>query len=74
MARGLTHTPWATTVEVRRKGLHGQRDTRGYTLNEHTHLLGMRSAEYGYFKSMSEAVVHRYLLVLSISRSSKNEG
>jgi hypothetical protein len=41
MARGLTHTPWATTVEVRSKGLHGQRNTRGHTLNEHTQLLGM---------------------------------
>jgi hypothetical protein len=41
MARGLTQALWATTVEVRSKGYHGQRNTHGHTLNEHTHLLGM---------------------------------
>ena len=62
MARGLATATWAATVDVRHKGLNGQHNTRRHALNEHTHLCCMRSTKYGYFESISEAIIHSLFL------------
>jgi hypothetical protein len=60
MTWSLSTTLWATTIYVRHKGIHGQSNTYGHALNEHTHLLSVRSTKYGYFESFSDAIIHSY--------------